>query len=233
MGTQVKLVMFRPTATGSTTGTDVPFTLTRAKIDYPNTKTELHGKVGYIRMAQFNAKSVQDMTVAINDLTKKGAKSFVLDLRDDPGGLLDQAIDVSSLFIKDGVIVRVDERDKPEKEYQATGNKLTDAPLVVLINSNSASASEITAGALQDYGRATLVGEKSYGKGSVQTIEALADGSAVKFTIAHYLTPKKRVINGIGLTPDVPVAMDPLKEMDPKTDVQLIKALEIANQKIQ
>jgi len=167
-------------------------------------------------MAQFNAKSVQDMTVAINDLTKKGAKSFVLDLRDDPGGLLDQAIDVSSLFIKDGVIVRVDERDKPEKEYQATGNKLTDAPLVVLINSNSASASEITAGALQDYGRATLVGEKSYGKGSVQTIEALADAPRSSSPSRTTSTPKKRVINGIGLTPDVPVAMEPTQGDGPQ-----------------
>jgi len=231
-GTDVKLVMFRPSKESSTTGTDIPFTVTRAKIDYPNTKTEMHGSVGYIRMAQFNANSTTDVSNAINDLSKKGAKSFVLDLRDDPGGLLEQAVDVSSLFIKDGVIVRVDERGKPEKQYQATGDLATGAPLVVLINGNSASASEITAGALQDYGRATLVGEKSYGKGSVQTIEPLSDGSAVKFTIAHYLTPKSRAINGIGLTPDVVVPMDPLKELDQSTDIQLQKALEIAQQKV-
>ena len=132
----------------------------------------------------------------------------MLDLRDNPGGLLDQAVDVSSLFIADGAIVRVDERNKPEQVLNATGNKVTDAPLVVLINGDSASASEIAAGALQDYGRAMLVGEKSFGKGSVQTIEELPDGGAVKFTIAHYLTPKKRVINGTGLTPDVVVVMD-------------------------
>ena len=231
-GTDVKLVMYRPTKTGAMTGTELPFTVTRARIDYPNVTTELYGKVGYVRLGQFNAKSASELTRAVNDLTAKGAKAFVFDLRDDPGGLLDQAVDVSSLFIKDGVIVRVDERNKPEKEYQATGNKITDAPLVVLINSNSASASEIAAGALQDYGRAVLVGEKSFGKGSVQTILPLSDGSAVKFTIAHYLTPKKRVINGIGLTPDVVVAMDPMKELDKTTDIQLKKAIELANQKI-
>ena len=183
--------------------TDVPFTITREKITYPNIKSEKIGDVGYIRLGQFNAKAADDIKKAIEDLTKQGAKGFVLDLRDDPGGLLDQAVDVSSLFIADGVIVRVDERNKPEQVVNATGNKITDAPMVVLINGDSASASEIAAGALQDYGRAMLVGEKSFGKGSVQTIEQLPDGGAVKFTIAHYLTPKKRVINGIGLTPDV------------------------------
>ena len=231
-GTQVKLIMYRATKTGAMTGKEIPFDVTRARIDYPNVTTQMYGKVGYVRMAQFNAKSADELTRALNELTQKGAKAFVFDLRDDPGGLLDQAVDVSSLFIKDGVIVRVDERNKPEKEYQATGNKVTDAPLIVLINGNSASASEIAAGALQDYGRAVLVGEKSFGKGSVQTIEPLSDGSAVKFTIAHYLTPKKRAINGIGLTPDVVVPMDPMKELDKATDVQLKKALELANQKI-
>ena len=230
-GTQVKLVMSRPGKNGAAS-TDVPFTITRAVINYPNTKTKMYGNVGYVRLGQFNANSAKDMTVAINDLTKQGAKALVFDLRDNPGGLLDQAVDVSSLFIRDGAIVRVDERGQSEKVSQATGNKLTDLPLFVLINGNSASASEITAGALQDYGRGVLVGEKSFGKGSVQTIQSLSDGSAVKFTIAHYLTPKSRAINGIGLTPDVVVVMDPMKELDKTGDLQLNKALELAKQKI-
>ena len=156
----------------------------------------------------------------------------MLDLRDDPGGLLDQAVDVSSLFIADGAIVRVDERNKPEQVLNANGDKITDAPMAVLINGDSASASEIAAGALQDYGRAVLVGEQSFGKGSVQTIEELPEGGAVKFTIAHYLTPKKRVINGVGLKPDVVVVMDREKQMERKTDTQLQKALEVVKSKL-
>ena len=228
-GTKVTITVLRPAAGGKDPMTEKTFTLTRAKITYPNIKSEMKGSVGYIRLGQFNAKSAEDVKAAVKSLADKGAKSFVFDLRDNPGGLLDQAIAVSSLFIKDGVIVRVDERNVPEKEYRALGDKITDAPLFVLMNGDSASASEITAGALQDYGRATLVGEKSFGKGSVQTIEQLPWGGAVKFTIAHYLTPKKRVINGIGLQPDVLVKMDRSKELTPTTDTQLIKALELAN----
>jgi carboxyl-terminal processing protease len=230
-GTKVTIVLSRPGTGANASPTEHTFDLTREKIKYPNLKSEKIGDVGYIRLGQFNANATDDIKKAITDLTAQGAKSFVLDLRDNPGGLLDQAVDVSSLFIGDGVIVRVDERNKPEQIYRATGNKATDAPLVVLINGNSASASEITAGALQDYGRATLVGEKSFGKGSVQTIEELPGGAAVKFTIAHYFTPLKRAINGIGLTPDVVVTMDPQKEMDRKTDTQFQKALDLAKQK--
>jgi carboxyl-terminal processing protease len=231
-GTKVKLVMSRPAKDVHDEPTNVPFEITREKINYPNIMSELNGNVGYIRVGQFNAKAADDITKAVADLTKQGAKGFVLDLRDDPGGLLDQAVDVSSLFIADGTIVRVDERNKPEQVLTATGNKITDAPMAVLINGSSASASEIVAGALQDYGRAVLVGEQSFGKGSVQTIEELPNGGAVKFTIAHYLTPKKRVINGIGLTPDVIVVMDREKQMERKTDTQLQKAIEVVKSKV-
>jgi carboxyl-terminal processing protease len=230
-GTQVRLTMTRPAKDPSKPGTELTFTIVRAVIDLPNTKTQMFGNVGYVRLGQFNANSAKDITKAVTELTGKGAKALILDLRDNPGGLLDQAVDVSSLFIKDGVIVRVDERNKPEQISYANGNKITDLPLVVLIDAQAASASEIAGGALQDYGRATLVGEKSYGKGSVQTIVKLSDGSGLKFTIAHYLTPKKRAINGIGLTPDVVVTMDPMKQMDQKTDTQLIKAVAIAKSK--
>jgi carboxyl-terminal processing protease len=189
------------------------------------------GKVGYIRMAQFNGNSEKEVRKAVADLTKKGATSLVLDLRDNPGGLLDEAVDVSSLFIQDGAIVRVDERDKPEQVLYARRDKMTNLPLVVLVDAMSASASEITGGALQDYGRATLVGVKSYGKGSVQTARQVSWGGAVKFTIAHYFTPKRRVIDGVGLTPDVVVKMDPAKQAKRSTDVQLQKALQVASSK--
>lgn len=231
VGTTVTVTMFRPTKTGATTGTEKTYTLTRATINYPNLKSEMIGNVGYMRLGQFNANSEADISKAVADLTKKGATSLVLDLRSNPGGLLEQAVDVSSLFIPSGPIVRVDERNKPEEVLTATGKKMTDLPLVVLIDGDSASASEITGGALQDYGRATLVGEQSYGKGSVQTVEQLSWGGAVKFTIAHYLTPKKRVIDGKGLTPDVVVKMDRMKQLKRSTDIQLQKALQIAAEK--
>jgi len=137
-------------------------------------------------------------------------------------------VDVTSLFVKDGAVVKVEERDRRPQVSLVTGNQVTKAPLVLLINGNSASASEIVAGALQDHKRAVLVGEKSFGKGSVQTVEKLEDGSAVKFTIAHYLTPKDRVIDGKGVKPDVTVKMDAEKQMDEKTDTQLKRALEEA-----
>ncbi len=224
-GTEVKLTMVRPGKKG-VGGKTYTVDVERAMIQYPNIESELRpGGVGYIRLGQFNAQATDDVTDAVKALEKKGARSFVLDLRDNPGGALDQAIGVSSLFVPSGVVVRVAERGKPEVEHRTTTRKITDAPLVVLINGNSASASEIVGGALQDYGRAKLVGEKSFGKGSVQTIKELSWGGAVKFTIAHYLTPKSRVINGKGLTPDIAVKMEPEKQADEKTDIQLKRAV--------
>jgi carboxyl-terminal processing protease len=226
-GTTVSVKMYRPS-----TKKLVPFELTRKDIKYPNLKTSLKGDVGYIAMYEFNSTSAKDVAAAIEKLKKQGAKGFVLDLRNNPGGLLDQAVDVSSLFVRDGVIVSVDERNKKPVEYRATGNVITEAPLVLLVNENSASASEITAGALQDYARAKLVGAKTFGKGSVQTIENLSWGGAVKFTTAHYLTPKGRAINGKGLKPDVAVKMDVEKMANEKTDTQLKRALELVRAQI-
>lgn len=237
-GTKVKLRMFRPDPKakvpeghpGTKAGKEVTFTVTRAMIELPNLESEVKDGVGYIRLAQFNAKSGQEIGDAIKSLEKQGAESFVLDLRDNPGGLLQQAVEVSSLFIDGGVVVRIDERGKDEISMRATGSQLTKAPLVLLVNGNSASASEIVAGCLQDYDRATIVGEKTFGKGSVQTVEQLSFGGAIKFTTAHYLTPKKRVIDGKGVTPDTVVKMEPEKQAEESTDTQLKKALELAKQ---
>lgn len=204
----------------------VEFKLTRAKITMPIIESKMIGDdVGYVRLDSFNLKSTDEVRNAIEELEGEGAKGLILDLRDDPGGLLRQAIEVSSLFIEEGAIVRVDERGKPEVEHRATGGVATKKPLVLLVNENSASASEIVAGALQDYDRAVVVGQKTFGKGSVQTIEELSFGGAVKFTIAHYLTPKRRVINGKGVTPDIVVKMDPEKQASEATDTQLKRAL--------
>lgn len=225
-GTDVELTLLRPPADGEEAHETYTVTLTREMIQFPNIESRIEsGDVGYIRLGQFNAQSTDEIRDAIESLDKKGAKSFVLDLRDNPGGALDQAVGVSSLFVPSGVIVRVAERTRPEVEYRTTERKVTDAPLVVLINGNSASASEIVGGAVQDYGRAKLVGEQSFGKGSVQTVKEMSFGGAVKFTTAHYLTPKSRVIDGKGLTPDVEVKMDAEKQADAKTDTQLQRAV--------
>ncbi len=226
-GTKVRLTMLRPGSKG-VPGKEYSVELTRATITFPNLKSEMKGDVGYIRLAQFNDNATAEISKAVEGLSKKGATSFVLDLRDNPGGSLNQAVSVASLFIEQGVVVRVAERGKPQVEHRTVGRTITDAPLVVLINENSASASEIVAGALQDHKRAVLVGEKSFGKGSVQTIRRLSFGGAVKFTTAHYLTPKSRAIDGKGLAPDIAVKMDVADEMDSDKDVQLKRAVEEA-----
>lgn len=227
-GTKVTLGVLRDGATQPQ-----EFQITRAKIDLPNIETELlDGGVGYIRLYGFTDPAAQEVRDAIAELAGTGAKGFILDLRDNPGGLLDASVAVSSAFIEDGVIVKVQGRTGTMEQHRASGEVATTAPLVVLINGNSASASEITAGALQDYARATLVGEQSYGKGSVQQIEPLTFGGAVKLTIAHYLTPKDRVIDKVGLTPDVVVPMAPELQADKATDTQLQKALEVLRGKL-
>lgn len=226
-GTKVTLTMIRPGAKDKP-GKEYETTVTRAMIKLPNLESEMKGDVGYIRLSQFNGNSTDEIAKAVESLKKKGAKSYVLDLRDNPGGLLQQAIEVTSLFVDSGTVVRVEERNREPVDHRTIGSKISDAPLVVLINGNSASASEIVAGALQDYGRAQLVGEKSFGKGSVQSIKELSFGGAIKFTTAHYLTPKGRAIDGIGLTPDVIVTMEAEKQAEEATDIQLKKAIQIA-----
>ncbi len=207
-------------------------TLTRERIAVPNTVTKMYGDVGYVRLMTFNELSAADVAKAIKEFDAKGARGYILDLRENPGGLLSSAVEVSSIFIKSGIVVRVDERGKPESVEMATGDALTTKPLVVLVDAYSASASEIVTGALKDYGRATIVGVTTYGKGSVQTVLPIGNGGAVKMTIAHYLTPQSKVINKIGVLPDVVVAMDPKLQASEKTDTQLTRALEVLRSKL-
>lgn len=226
-GTTVQVQVRRPSEDPQGEPEILDFSIERARVEIPNIMSNMNGDdVGYIRLLSFNARSVEDLRAAIEDLEGQGARGLVLDLRDNPGGLLDASIDAASLFIDDGVIVQVEERYPPVAEHRTTVDKITDAPLVVLINGNSASASEVLGGALQDYGRATLVGEQSFGKGSVQTVERLSFGGGVKYTIAHYLTPKGRTIDGIGLTPDVIVEMDPELQSEEADDIQLQRAFD-------
>jgi carboxyl-terminal processing protease len=168
-------------------------------------------KVGYIRLKQFNATASKDMRQAVQDLESKGAQGYVLDLRSNPGGLLMASVEIARQWLNEGTIVSTKTRDGITDVKRATGRALTAKPLVILVNEGSASASEILSGALQDNNRAVLVGQKTFGKGLVQSVRGLSDGSGMTVTIAKYLTPRGRDIHKHGIDPDVSVKMGELE----------------------
>ncbi len=204
--------------------------IVRAKIELEIVETELldvpnsDEKIGYVRLAQFVGGSAEQVTEAIDELEDQGATKLIFDLRSNPGGLLSEAVNVSSIFVENGeVVVREKLRGEEEKVFKAKRGYqgATDIPLVILVNGGSASASEIVAGAIQDLGRATVIGEQTFGKGSVQLPHKLSDGSELRVTIAEWLTPNNRQIHGEGITPDVEVEMtfDDFEEgKDPQRD---------------
>ncbi len=205
-GTKVKLTIFRK-------GVPKPFEVTveRKHIEFNVVHHKvIDGDIGYARLEAFNDKSFARLNEALDDLLKQNMKGFILDLRDNTGGLLDSAIKVCSLFVKSGPVVYIQPRDQAPGalDVDPTWYRGIDMPIVVLINGRTASASEIVAGCLQDNGIARLVGEKTYGKGLVQTVITLQDNSALALTTARYLTPKKRDIDAHGIEPDVPVPME-------------------------
>jgi carboxyl-terminal processing protease len=164
-------------------------------------------KVGYIRLKQFNANASKDMRAALRDLESKGVQGYVLDLRSNPGGLLVASIEIARQWLDEGIIVSTKTRDGIQDVRRANGRALTKAPLVILVNEGSASASEILSGALQDNKRGVLVGQKTFGKGLVQSVRGLSDGSGMTVTIAKYLTPSGRDIHKHGIKPDVTVKL--------------------------
>jgi carboxyl-terminal processing protease len=237
-GTDVTITLMRPYTEGDTMNIRYPrgvpytVTLTRDVIQVPITKTELYdGNVGYVRLFEFNRASGAAVRSDIESLKAQGATKFILDLRDNPGGDLTQAISVASIFIESGVIVKIESRTGGDSERKASGNTtVPDAPLVILIDENSASASEIVAGAIRDYNRGTLVGMNTYGKGSVQTQLKYKDG-AILMTTAHYLSPKDKIIDNIGVAPDVEISMPLTGQKEFETDIQLQEALKVLERK--
>ncbi len=187
-------------------------TITRAIIHVKSVKYKKIGDVGYLRISQFQQGTTEEVKKALKKL--KGIKGLVLDLRNDPGGLLQEAIGVSDLFVKKGLIVSIRGRRKydVQKFYATNGGTEPGYPLVVLINSGTASAAEIVAGCLQDDKRALIMGVRSFGKGSVQTIIPLPDGSALRLTTARYYTPSGRSIQAVGIEPDIVVNQAKLTE---------------------
>ncbi len=205
-------------------------TITRAEITVPQAEGKmLDNNVAYIRLYTFGDQTEPELRKYLQQLLPQKPAGLILDLRNNGGGYLDTAINVVSEFIKTPNVVMYEQYgDGTRNTYTAKPNGLaTDIPLVVLVNEGTASASEITAGAIQDYTRGTLVGVKTYGKGSVQQITQLKDdGGAVRITVARWLTPKERQINGLGLQPDVvvPITQDDITN---NRDPQLDKAVEI------
>ena len=202
------------------------FDLTREIIKLKSVRYEmLSDDIGYLRLTQFKQKTDDEARDALKDMMGQGAKGLVLDLRNNGGGLLDASVKVAGMFLRGGPVVETRGRaERANEKYNANpALHLTDMPMTILVNGGSASASEIVAGALMDRGRAVLVGEKSFGKGSVQTFFPLTDGSGVYVTIARYYTPSGRVIDHVGLTPTIEVKGEP--DRDKQKDAQLQRAV--------
>ena len=220
-GTNVTLTILRD-------GQQQDFTVTRDNIKLKTVGHEMMDDgIGYIQIASFSEDTAKEFTDAYTDLQNNGMKGLVIDLRNDPGGLLTACVNIAKQIVPKGTIVSITTKDGSTETYTSDLSE-TKYPIAVLINKNSASASEILAGALQDTKAATIVGTTSYGKGSVQTILPMSGEDAVKLTIAKYYTPSGRSIDGTGITPDVQVDMDE----NATEDVQLNKAIEVLKEKL-
>ncbi|MEH2249383.1 carboxyl-terminal processing protease CtpA [Nostoc sp.] len=185
--------------------------------------------IGYLRLTQFNANASMELAHAISSLEKKGAAAYILDLRNNPGGLLQSGIEIARLWLDSGTIVYTVNRQGIQGSFEASGPALTNDPLVILVNQGTASASEILAGALQDNRRAQLVGETTFGKGLIQSLFELSDGSGLAVTIAKYETPQHRDINKLGIKPDQVISQDPInrEEIGTAADLQYQAAVEL------
>ncbi len=240
----VKLIRGKPgtrvTLTIDRQGGERDYEIVRARIKIHPVKASVEntsiGKVGYIRLTQFSAQASKEMRDAIKNLERQKVEGYILDLRSNPGGLLYASIDIARMWLKDGGIVSTVDRGGERERKSAHNNPLTDKPLVVLVDGGSASASEILSGALQDNNRATLVGTQTFGKGLVQSVRSLGDGSGLAVTIAKYLTPSGRDINKEGIPPDVVIELSEEQRkklqgdrtlIGTKEDPQFAKALEI------
>lgn len=207
----------------------IDITITRARITVPNVESRmLAGNIGYIKLRDFNSDARNQLDAALQELDVNNLGGLVFDLRGNPGGLLTSAIDIASAFVKNGVILTEDFGQGSERVYEANGSYIgVSVPLVVLVDENSASASELVAGALQDRGRATIVGEVTFGKGTVQTWRELVNGGGVRLTIARWLTPDGHWIHEQGVTPDVLVEWTPEDHTaNPDADPQLDAAVQ-------
>lgn len=183
--------------------------------------TLLDNNIGYLSISQFEEVTTKQFKAAVEDLQSQGMKGLVIDIRNNPGGLLDTVVGMLKYMLPDGLIVYTEDKQGNRKEYKGQDDDEFNLPLAVIVNGNSASASEIFAGAIQDYGKGTIIGTQTYGKGIVQTVKPLTDGSAIKFTIAKYFTPKGQDIHGKGVTPDMVVEYDTDADVDTQLDAAI------------
>jgi carboxyl-terminal processing protease len=227
-GTPVTLTIFR---TGWDNTKD--FTIVRANIKIPTVDFEMKGDLAHISLYSFNQDAEELFYQALQKAANANAKGIILDLRGDPGGYLEVAVDLSGYFLKPGtLVVKEVGRSVPEQDFKSSGNgALDNIPMVILIDGGSASASEILAGALHDNRGIKLIGEKSFGKGTVQEVQSLSDGSSLKITVAHWVLPSGRILDHDGLVPDYPVAITE-QDIKNKVDPQLEKAIEVLNSEI-
>ena len=223
LGTDIDLQIARP---GEKT---FDVTITRAQIEVPSVnyalKEEENLKVGYIRLDEFSSHAAEQMKEAIEELHKKQASAFVLDLRGNPGGLLFASVDIARMWMQQGEIVDIVDRQGGHRSFSADGTALTNLPLVVLVDGHSASASEILAGALKENQRATIVGTNTFGKGTVQSVHSLSDGSGLAVTISSYYPPSGININKQGIKPDIVQGLTLEDKNNLKQDPSLIGTL--------
>lgn len=205
-GSSVVITWLRPSTSDGSKGEEFTTTLICSDYQEPNVTTQLVDGVGYISLKQLTQNSDTLVRSALDDLSSRGAHSFVLDLRDNPGGYLTKAVDVASLFIRSGVVVEIDTLEAKTTK-QVTGDIATDAPLVVLVNGNTAGSAEVLAAALRDTDRAVLTGTTTMGKGSVQVTKPLSFGGALRYTAARYKSPDGYLIDNVGVSPNITVTV--------------------------
>ena len=225
-GTTVHLQIYRESS-GETLEVDVK----RANVDLPSVSYEmLDGSIGYIQISEFQSNTAKQFKAAVKDLQSQDMKSMIVDVRSNPGGLITSVVDILDQILPEGTVVYTEDKYGKRENYTSDSNCLK-LPIAVLVNENSASASEIFAGAIRDYNYGTLIGVKTFGKGIVQTVYPLEDGDAIKITTAKYYTPNGNYIHKVGITPDIEVEYNysgPKDEKyDKKYDNQLQKAIEV------
>ncbi|MGN0142982.1 MAG: S41 family peptidase [Roseburia sp.] len=231
-GTKVHLEIYRPS-----TEENLSFDVERADVTLPSVESEmLDNGIGYIYIDSFETDTANQFEKALLTLESQGMKALIVDLRYNPGGMVTSVVQILDDILPEGLIVYIEDKYGNRQEYKSDGGSHLDCPIAVLINGDSASASEIFAGAIKDYGYGTLIGTTTYGKGIVQTIFPLEDGDAVKITTAKYFTPKGNFIHGVGIDPDIELEYEYLdpdgEEYDKAYDNQIQKAIEVLNEEM-
>ncbi len=227
-GTTVTLTVIRPS-----TSEELEMTIERRKVETPTVEYKpLEGNIGYISISEFDAVTVDQFAEALAMARGDGMEGLILDLRGNPGGSLSAVVEIGRMLLPKGLIVYTEDKYGERNEYTCDGQRCIDVPMVVLVNGGSASASEILAGAIKDYGIGTLLGTTTYGKGIVQRLIALDDGSAIKLTVSHYYTPLGNDIHKVGIEPDVELEFDSDAYKEDETDNQLNRAIELLQQKL-